>query len=137
MRKTVVELEVYFSDCDPTGFAHSSKHFQWFEQGRITLLKEANIDSSFVSDYHFMTIDSYCKYKSSVRFGDKLIIEATINEKDISRILEFNYKITKKLGKKLVATGNTRHVLTTINGQLLQRIPVSIREKLNLYIEGE
>lgn len=47
MRKMLEEIEVFFSDCDPAGYAHSSKYFQWLEQGRIKLLKEANIDISF------------------------------------------------------------------------------------------
>ncbi len=133
----MINTEVLFHDCDPTGYTHSSQHFLWFEQGRIKLLKEANINLSLVKDFNFMTVESYCKYKNAIRFGDLLVVETVLKQTEINRIIEFDYKIKKRLGGAEVANGKTKHVLTNMEGKLIPKIPVTIKDKLMRYLEGE
>lgn len=136
MKWVRTELEVRYVECDPMGVVHHSNYIRWFEMGRYDYVKDMCIGISQQADFYLPVIDVQCKYKKSALFGDYLLLE-TAMEKPRKAMLKFHYKLYRKHGRTLLATGESEHVFTTTDGRLLLRMPEVVQEKINGIDWGE
>jgi len=76
------EITVEFFDCDPLKVVWHGNYFNYFEVGRRILLEKIGYgyDEMEQSGYAFPVIEVTAKFIGSLRFRDKAIVKATLDE---------------------------------------------------------
>lgn len=135
MRWVEMETRVRFCECDPMQVVHHSNYFVWFEMGRIELARVAEINLAIMGGQpiYLPVISACCDYKESARFDDLVLIRTQLVPPRVAR-LDFNYRILRKNGHQLLATGKTAHVLLKHEGGLLLRIPPDFQQIINDFL---
>lgn len=116
-----VEVLIRFNEADPLGIVWHGHYIRYFEDGREAFGKQYGIGyMDFINhDIVVPIVHTECNYKRSLKFGDKVIIEAIFIPCDAAKII-FNYKLYKKSDNVLVATGTTTQVFLDKETQTLQ-----------------
>lgn len=133
----VVKAQVRFAETDMMGVVHHANYFRWFEMARVEYLKQAGI---FLLDMMndgilFPISDVNCKYRSSARFDDLVLIEATLAE--LSKVkMAFTYKIVRESDGVLLATGHTQNAFTDAAGKVI-RLPDRYYDRLRSLLDQE
>ncbi|PWK15861.1 acyl-CoA thioesterase [Tumebacillus permanentifrigoris] len=136
MKWVKTEVQVRFSECDPMNVVHHSNYFVWFEMGRIELARAAGISFAQLSEEIFLpVIDIRSQFKDSARYGQTVIVETAL-ERPTKAMLDFKYRVYRKVGRQLLATGESRHAMTSSKGQLIVRIPAEVQEKIDAFLGG-
>jgi len=94
------------------GVVYYSKFLNWFEVGRVGLLRDIGFGyTEWVShELQFPVVQAHADYRASARFDDEILIRtkvASIGTKSI----RFENEICKLPEMKLLATGHTVHAL--------------------------
>ncbi len=99
-----------YSETDQMGVIYHSNYFVWFEVGRTDYLKESTISYKEMEEVGIIlpVIEVNCKYKTSAKYADNLIVKTTIAELSPTRI-KFFYEIIREEDNKLIADGFTEH----------------------------
>ena len=119
----IVKDKVRFVETDLMGVVHHSNYFRWFEMGRVEYLRNIGIllNDLLANDVVFPITDVTCKYRSSARFDDIILIQTTL--KAVSKVkMVFTYEVVKEAGQILLATGETQNVFTDGQGKII-RLP--------------
>ncbi|MGX4668270.1 acyl-CoA thioesterase [Cerasibacillus sp. JNUCC 74] len=131
------EIPVRYVECDPMGVVHHSNYLSWFEVGRVEYAKQARINFSKTTEQIYLpVVNIECKYKESAKFEDTVIVETAL-KKPTKAYLEFEYRVVRKHGRKLLAKGSSEHALTTTDGKLILKLPDDIKQKIDNFLEGE
>ncbi len=101
------------------GYLHHSRFFQYFEMGRIELLRAmghsyADFEKAGV---FFVVVEVECNYKSPARFDEELSLTTRIVRQTHVRI-DHVYEL--KRGNLLLAEGKTTIACLNREGQLIQ-----------------
>lgn len=118
-----IKAKVRFVETDLMGVVHHANYFHWFEMGRVEYLRNIGISLNdlLVNDIIFPITDVNCKYRSSARFDDSILIQTTL--KAVSKVkMVFSYDVVKEAGQTLLATGETQNVFTNGQGKII-RLP--------------
>jgi acyl-CoA thioester hydrolase len=118
-----IREKVRFVETDLMGVVHHSNYFHWFEMGRVEYLRTLGIllNDLLASGIVFPITDVSCKYRSSARFDDIILIQTTL--KAVSKVkMVFTYDVVKEVGQTLLATGETQNVFTDSQGKII-RLP--------------
>lgn len=118
-----VKERVRFVETDLMGVVHHSKYFNWFEMGRVEYLRSIGISLNdlLAQNIVFPITDVACKYRSSARFDDIILIQTTL--KEVSKVkMVFAYEVIKEADTTLLATGETQNVFTDGKGKII-RLP--------------
>jgi len=77
-----VEISVEFYDCDPLKVVFHGNYFNYFEVARRALLEMIGYgyDEMERTGYSFPVIDASAKFLSSLRFRDRAIVKAILEE---------------------------------------------------------
>lgn len=110
----ITRFRVRYGECDPSGVAHHSSYFLWFEQGRADLLRARGVDYSAmeISKLYLPIVDASCRYIVGVKYDDELELLTSITELR-SRTVRFESRLYR--GSIQVAQGTTYHCL--MNGE--------------------
>ncbi|MBU2703278.1 acyl-CoA thioester hydrolase [Sporomusaceae bacterium BoRhaA] len=125
-----VKDKVRFVETDLMGVVHHSKYFNWFEMGRVEYLRSIGISLNelLAQNIVFPITDVSCKYRSSARFDDIVLIQTTL--KEVSKVkMVFTYEVMKEADTTLLATGETQNVFTDGKGKII-RLPDCYYEPL-------
>ncbi|HEX8289725.1 MAG TPA: thioesterase family protein [Pyrinomonadaceae bacterium] len=125
------EIRVRYAETDKMGIVHHSNYLIWFEFGRSEFCRARNFSYKEMEekDNALMVVaESYCRYKSPAFYEDILIIRTKVAELR-SRSLRFVYEIYRPSDQKLLAEGETLHLVTDTNKKV-RSMPESYREKL-------
>jgi len=116
-----IEQEIRFSEVDSLGIVWHGHYLQYFEDGREAFGKKYNLGYlDFYSNGYVVPIVSVqCDYKRSLRYGERIIIEATYVP-SLSAKINFEYRILNAGTKELIATGSTVQVFLNKDGLSLQ-----------------
>src|SRR3954468_5799654 len=118
-------IRVRYPECDPMGYLHHSIYLQYFEMGRIELLR--SLGHSYVDlereGGFFVVVKAECRYKSPARFDDELVLTTRLVRQTHVRI-DHTYELWR--GETLVAEGATTIACVGRDGQL-REIPEDIR----------
>ena len=111
------QIRVRYPEADPMGYVHHSRYLQYFEMGRIELLRAnghsyADLEKAGV---FFVVVKIEVRYKAPARFDDELILLTKIDRQTPVRI-EHVYEIKK--GQTVVATGASTIACVDATGQL-------------------
>src|SRR3954451_15832484 len=120
-------LRARYPECGPMGYLHHSIYLQYFEMGRVELLRTlghsyADLERQGV---FFVVVKAEVKYKSPARFDDELLLTTRLVRQTHVRI-DHTYEVRR--GDTLVAEGATTIACVGRDGQL-REIPEDIRIK--------
>ncbi|MFC1517770.1 acyl-CoA thioesterase [Candidatus Margulisiibacteriota bacterium] len=124
--KTSLELQVRYKETDKMGRVYHSNYFVWLDMARTEFLREAGISYKEMEDQgiYFVVAETNCKYKSSLGFDDKVLIETWLREVKKATV-EFSYQIFNKESKQLIAEAYTKLGAVDVQGKV-QPIPEKI-----------
>ena len=120
-------LRVRYPECDPMGYLHHSIYLQYFEMGRVELLRTlghsyADLERQGV---FFVVVKAEVKYKSPARFDDELTVVTRIIRQTHVRI-DHAYEVRKD--GVLVAEARTTIACVDREGKLVA-IPEGLQER--------
>jgi acyl-CoA thioester hydrolase len=119
-------IRVRYPEVDAMGYLHHSRFLQYFEMGRIELLRarghsygDLERDGTF-----FVVVKAECRYKSPARYDDELQLTTRIARQTAVRI-DHVYELRR--GDTLLAEGSTTIACVSKEGQL-KEIPAYLSE---------
>ena len=99
-----------YAETDQMGVIHHANYYIWMEVARVELCEAMGFryrDMEEKGGVLLAVVESACRYISSVRFDDEVVIATRIS-KVSSRMLNFTYEMS--VDGRHVATGETRHI---------------------------
>jgi len=105
-------LRVRYEETDMMGVVYYSKFLNWFEVGRVGLLRDIGFGyTEWVRhELQFPVVQAHADYRAPARFDEELLIKtkvASIGTKSI----RFENEVYRLPEMKLLATGHTVHAL--------------------------
>ena len=115
------EILVRFNEADPLGIVWHGHYIRYFEDGRESFGKKYGIGYMEFYNHGYIVpiVHVTCDYKRSLKFGDKVIVEATFIPCEAAK-MKFDYRLYKLGTDQLVATGSSVQVFLDRNTSLLQ-----------------
>ncbi len=125
------EIRVRYAETDKMGIVHHANYYVWFELGRSDYCRARGFSYLEMEEKDgalMVVAESYCRYKSPAFYEDVLTIRTRIDTLK-SRGLVFVYEIFRKSDEKILAIGETKHILTDQNKKI-RSLPERYREML-------
>ncbi len=119
-------VRVRYAETDQLGIVYHANFFIWFEVGRVEAIRQMGVAYKHMEledDCHIVVAEAQCRYLCPARYDDTLQIRTRIASVR-SRTIHFLYEVLHQESGKLLATGETRHVVCGRNGR-----PKSLPEK--------
>lgn len=112
----VYERNAHYYETDKMSVVHHSNYIRWFEEARVNFMEKIGYPYDFMESQGIMmpVLSVQCSYKTSVRFGDTVLIYAAISKFNGFK-MEVQYKIVSKKTGELHATGSTTHCFTDMS----------------------
>ncbi|MGD0464792.1 MAG: thioesterase family protein [Tepidisphaeraceae bacterium] len=122
-----IPIRVRYTEVDAMGYLHHSRHLQYFEMGRIELLRAAGVSYADLEKQgvFFVVVKAAVNYKAPARYDDELMLTTRIVRQTAVRI-DHAYELRR--GQTLLAEGSTTIACVGRDGQL-QAIPELSPEK--------
>ncbi len=112
-------IRVRYAETDQMGVVYYGNYFVWFEIGRTELCRQLGFAYKQMEeedDCYIVVAEARCNYKRSARYDDVLRIATRVAEAH-SRTIRFAYEVRTDTTGKLVATGETTHVICDGKGR--------------------
>lgn len=113
-------VRVRYSETDKMGVVYHANYLVWFEIGRTEFCRARGFSYRDMeeNDNAFLVVaESYCRYKASAYYDDELLVRTHITELR-RRSLRFGYEIVRVSDEKIIAEGETGHVVTNAEGRV-------------------
>src|ERR1700742_4083075 len=110
-------LRVRYAETDQMGVVYHSNHLIWFEVGRVELLRQLGFSYRDMErqDGRFIAVaEATCRYRAPAYYDEEVVVRTTLKTVRESVII-FSYELTKAEGGKLIAEGETTHIVTDSN----------------------
>jgi acyl-CoA thioester hydrolase len=119
-----ISIRVRYTEVDQMGYLHHSRYFQYFEMGRVELLRAsghsyADLERDGVL---FVVVKAECRFKAPARYDDELLLTTRVVRQTHVRI-DHAYELRR--GDQLLAEGSTTIACVGRRGEL-QEIPESL-----------
>ena len=103
------------------GMAYHANYLRWFEMGRAELFRSIGMSYKEIEaqGYFLPLSEVVCKYVSSARYDDELIIEATLDT-TVKAGVKFDYVIYRLEGTETAAYGSTLHAFVDKDGHVVR-----------------
>lgn len=120
-REHDIQIRVRYSETDAMGFLHHANFFNYFEMGRIELLRASGGNYAKMEEQglFIVVVEIRCRYRSPARYDDLLTLRTKLVRVTPAR-LEHEYQVYR--GETLLAEGNSTLACVDRQGQL-QRVP--------------
>jgi len=128
-RQHTITFRIRYPEADAMGYLHHSRFFQYFEMGRIELLRAAGHSYADLEKQgiFFAVIKAECRFKAPARFDDELTLITRIIRQTHVR-LDHTYELRR--GTILIAEGSTTIACVDRTGRLVQ-IPTTLSQAEN------
>jgi acyl-CoA thioester hydrolase len=112
-------LRVRYPECDPMGYLHHSIFLQYFEMGRVELLRALGFSYADMErdGVFFVVAKVEVKYKAPARYDDELTLTTTVVRQTHVRI-DHAYQLRR--GATLLAEATTTIACVGRDGQVRQ-----------------
>ena len=119
-----IEIRVRYPEVDAMGYLHHSRYLQYFEMGRVELLRSlghsyAELEQQGV---FFVVVKAEVRYKSPARYDDVLTLTTRVVKQTHVR---YDHSYELRRGSTLLAEATTTIACVDRSGQLVQ-IPESL-----------
>ena len=116
-----ITIRVRYPEVDPMGYLHHSRYFQYFEMGRVELLRAmghsyADLEKAGI---FFAVVKVECRYRAPARYDEELTLKTKIVKQTAVRI-DHEYELRR--GETLLAEAATTIACVDRAGEL-QAIP--------------
>ncbi len=83
-----IEIRVRYAECDPWGNVHHGRYFEYFEAGRVALLREQGVSYRMCEeqDVFFVVSKLECKFRAPACFEDLLTLTTTLKRRTRARV---------------------------------------------------
>ena len=125
-------IRVRYAETDRMGVVYHANYLVWFEIGRTEFCRARGFAYKDMeeNDRAFLVVaESYCRYKAPARYDDELIVRTHITELR-RRSVRFGYEIVNAADRRIIAEGETGHVVTDVNNRVIS-LPESYRLALS------
>lgn len=114
------EIKVRFSETDAMGIVWHGNYAKFFEDGREHFGKEYGLDYMRICSEGYSTpiVEMNCRYRKSLKFGDRIIVETVYIPCEAAKIL-FSYTIYRACDNEIIATGSTVQVFLDESSELV------------------
>lgn len=112
-------VRVRYAETDQMGVAYYANFFVWFEIGRVEYLRaqgRSYRDLEKDDECFIPVVDARCRYKSPARYDDELVIRTRLTRRR-GPVLAFAYEVVRAADGRLLASGETTHVVVDKNFQ--------------------
>jgi acyl-CoA thioester hydrolase len=112
-------LRVRYPECDPMGYLHHSIFLQYFEMGRVELLRSIGFSYADLErdGVFFVVAKAEVKYKAPARYDEELTLTTRVVRQTHVRI-DHAYELRR--GETLLAEATTTIACVGRDGQLRQ-----------------
>ena len=119
-----IKFRVRYPETDGMGVVHHSRFFQYFEMGRVELLRASGVSYAELemAGVLFVIVKCECRFKSPARYDEELTLTTRIVKQTHVRI-DHTYELRR--GPTLLAEANTTIACVGRDGQLRQ-IPAEL-----------
>ena len=120
-RQHTISIRVRYPEVDAMGYLHHSRYLQYFEMGRVELLRSLGHTYADLErqGLFFVVVKVECRYKAPARYDDELLLTTRVTRQTHVRI-DHGYEL--KRGMTLLAEATTTIACVDKAGQL-QPIP--------------
>jgi acyl-CoA thioester hydrolase len=127
MYEHTINIRVRYPEVDGMGYLHHSRYLQYFEMGRVELLRSlghsyADLEKAGV---FFVVVKAEVKYKAPAKYDDELTLTTRLVKQTHVR---YDHTYELKRGTIVLAEGATTIACVDREGQLTQ-IPESLGPK--------
>ncbi len=125
LKAHILSLRVRYPEVDAMGYVHHSRFFQYFELGRVELLRDSGHSYADLErqGVFFAVVKAECRFRSPARYDEELTLHTRITRSTHVRI-DHAYEL--KRGATLIAEATTTIACVGRDGQL-QAIPETLR----------
>jgi acyl-CoA thioester hydrolase len=112
-------VRVRYAETDQMGVVYHANYLVWFEVGRVELIRALGIEYTNMEkedDCHIVVADAHCRYLLSAKYDEVLRIRTRIAESR-NRLVKFSYEVIRDTDSKVLATGETTHIICGSNGR--------------------
>lgn len=113
-RSATPQIRVRYAETDQMGVVYHANYLIWFEVGRVELMRSLGFDYKRMEiddDRHIVVVAVKCRYKAPARYDDVVAIETRILALR-GFVLKFGYRLVRVADNKVLAEGETTHVIT-------------------------
>ncbi len=91
---TELQIRVRYTECDPMGYLHHARYFEYFEMGRTELLRAAGVRYRDLEarGVLFVVAKVECRFRRPARYDDLLTLRVEIARQTRARI-DHAYKL--------------------------------------------
>ncbi|MCW8195255.1 acyl-CoA thioesterase [Proteobacteria bacterium 005FR1] len=127
-----VEIEVPFHDVDVMGIVWHGHYVKYLEIARCALLDKFGYNYPQMRDsgYAWPVIDMRIRYPSSAKFGETIVVTASISEWE--HRLKIDYEIRNRQGQRLTRGYTVQVAVDVESGEMCFESPPVLLEKLGL-----
>ena len=113
------KVRVRYAETDQMGVVYHANFLIWFEVGRVELMRALGVEYKTMEkedDCHIVVADVHCRYHHSALYDEELRIRTRIAESR-NRVVKFSYEVIRDADGKVLANGETTHVICGSNGR--------------------
>ncbi len=113
------KVRVRYAETDQMGVVYHANFLIWFEVGRVELMRALGVEYKKMEaedDCHIVVVDVHCRYHHSALYDEELRIRTRIAESR-NRVVKFSYEVIRDADGKVLANGETTHVICGSNGR--------------------
>lgn len=126
------ELRVRYAEVDQMGAVNSARYFEWFELGRIELLRQAGVPYPDLEKRGVMlpVVAAHCDYLVRLGYDEIVSVETSLALLSPAR-LRFDFRVLRREGAAQVvaAAGFTENAVVGPNGKPM-RLPADVEKAL-------
>jgi len=116
-----ITIRVRYPETDPMGYLHHSRYLQYFEMGRVELLRSLGHSYAELEKrgIYFAVVKAEVRYKAPARYDDELTLLTRLIKVTHVR---YDHVYLLKMGNLVLAEASTTIACVDRNGEL-QQIP--------------
>jgi acyl-CoA thioester hydrolase len=121
-----ITFRVRYPEVDAMGFVHHSRFLQYFEMGRVELLRSVGMNYAHLekTGVFFVVTKAEIRYKAPARYDEELTLTTKLVR---TTHVRYDHQYELRRGETLLAEGSTTIACVDRTGQVIQ-IPESMRE---------
>lgn len=118
-REHTITIRVRYPEVDAMGYLHHSRYFQYFEMGRVELLRDMGHSYAELErrGILFVVVKAECRYKAPARYDEELTLSTHVVRQTHVRI---DHAYTLRRGDTLLAEAQTTIACVGRDGQVMQ-----------------
>ena len=125
MLQHTIPIRVRYPEVDAMGYVHHSRFLQYFEMGRVELLRAHGFSYADLErqGVFFVVVKAEIRFRAPARYDDELMLTTRLTR---STHVRYDHTYELKRGETLLAEGTTTIACVDRSGQVIQ-IPEAMR----------